>query len=79
MATSNKDPSATGYVKLSVKIEGSWVEFSDFFYYDQIVLDDMTPRNGPAEGRGIIYFYGSGFRDDYRGVELGCKVGDAIG
>lgn len=34
MATSNKDPTATGYVKFSVKIEGSWVEFSDFFYYD---------------------------------------------
>jgi hypothetical protein len=39
----------------------------------------MTPRNGPAEGRGIIYFYGGGFRDDYRGVEIGCKIGDAIG
>lgn len=79
MATNNKDPSATGYVKLSVKIEGSWVEFSDFFYYDQIKIDDMNPRNGPAEGKGIIYFYGSGFRDDYKNAQLGCKVGEAIG
>lgn len=39
----------------------------------------MSPHNGPSEGRGIIYFYGSKFRDDFRGAELGCKVGESIG
>jgi hypothetical protein len=39
----------------------------------------MSPHNGPSEGRGIIYFYGSKFRDDFKGAELGCKVGESIG
>lgn len=39
----------------------------------------MSPRNGPSEGKGIIYFYGKKFRADFRGAELGCKIGDAIG
>lgn len=30
-------------------------------------------------GIGVINFYGEGFRDDYNNVELGCKVGDAVG
>jgi len=38
----------------------------------------MSPKNGPAEGRGIIYFYGSKF-DDFKGSQIGCKVGDAVG
>jgi hypothetical protein len=33
MALPGKDPLATGYVKFSVKIEGSWVQFGDFYYY----------------------------------------------
>jgi len=79
MALPGKDPTVTGYVKFSVKIEGSWVQFGDFYYYKQITVNDMSPHYGPSEGRGIIYFYGSDFRDDFRGAELGCKVGDNIG
>lgn len=79
MVTPSKDPKATGYVKFSAKIEGGWVQFGDFYYYDQIEVTDMSPKYGPAEGRGIIYFYGKRFRGDFRGAELGCKIGDAIG
>lgn len=79
MVVPNKDPKSLGYVKFSAKIEGGWVQFGDFYYYEQIEVTDMSPKNGPSEGRGIIYFYGSHFRSDFRGAELGCKLGDAIG
>jgi hypothetical protein len=39
----------------------------------------MTPHVGPSEGRGIIWFTGRNFREDYSLAEVGCKVGDAIG
>lgn len=42
-------------------------------------MDDMYPRVGPSEGRGIIYFYGTGFRDDYSLSDVGCKIGEAVG
>lgn len=68
-----------GSVKFSIKVEGNWVQFGDFYYYDQITVNTLTPHNGPAEGRGIIHFFGTGFRDDFTGAELGCKVGESIG
>jgi len=79
MTAPNKDPKELGYVKFSAKIEGGWVEFGDFYYFEQIEVTDMSPRTGPSEGRGVIYFYGKKFRSDFRGAELGCKIGDAIG
>ena len=39
----------------------------------------MTPRTGPSEGRGIIYFYGRNFREDFPLADVGCKIGDAVG
>ncbi len=42
-------------------------------------MDDMYPHMGPAEGKGIINFYGSGFRDDYPLADVGCKIGESIG
>lgn len=39
----------------------------------------MTPHIGPSEGKGIIYFYGRNFREDFTLAEIGCKIGDAIG
>ena len=39
----------------------------------------MFPHIGPSEGKGIIYFYGKGFRDDFSLADVGCKIGDAIG
>ena len=39
----------------------------------------MYPRIGPSEGRGIVNFYGKGFRDDYDLADIGCKIGDSVG
>lgn len=39
----------------------------------------MFPKIGPSEGKGIINFYGRGFRDDYDLSDIGCKIGDSIG
>lgn len=79
MALPGKDPWATGNVKFGVSIDGSWTDFGNFYYYEQISLNDITPRIGPAEGEGIIYFYGAKFRDNFANVEIGCKIGDSIG
>ena len=39
----------------------------------------IEPTYGPNEGEGEIYFTGENFREDFQGVEIGCKLGDAIG
>ena len=79
MTWPGKDPKVTGSVKLGISIDGSWTSFGTFFYYKQIELDSISPRFGPAEGSGLIYFYGSRFRDDFPNAELGCKIGESIG
>ena len=37
------------------------------------------PTYGPSEGEGEILFSGDNFREDFQGVEIGCKLGDSIG
>jgi hypothetical protein len=39
----------------------------------------MYPHIGPSEGKGIVYFYGQKFRDDFELADVGCKIGDVIG
>ena len=39
----------------------------------------MYPHIGPSEGKGIIYFYGKNFRDDFELADVGCQIGDAVG
>lgn len=39
----------------------------------------MTPHTGPSEGKGVIYFYGRNFREDFALADIGCKIGDSIG
>ena len=39
----------------------------------------MYPHIGPSEGKGIVYFYGKNFRDDFELADVGCKIGDAVG
>lgn len=34
-----------------------------FQYYQQPIVVDIDPKNGPAHGVGVINFYGSGFKD----------------
>lgn len=61
-------------------IDGNWHKFAGGFqYYPQPTLVDMFPHIGPSEGKGIIYFFGSGFRDDFSLADPGCKIGDSIG
>lgn len=38
----------------------------------------MYPHIGPSEGKGIVYFYGQKFRDDFELANVGCKIGDVI-
>lgn len=70
-----------GNVPFEVAPNGrDWHKFSaGFQYYPQPVVEDIYPKQGPAVGLGVINFYGSGFRDDYKLAELGCKVGSSVG
>jgi len=42
-------------------------------------LVDIYPKQGPAQGVGIINFYGKDFRNDYGLAKLGCRIGDSFG
>lgn len=70
-----------GNVPLSVTANGiNWHEFDGGFqYYPQPIVEDISPKNGPSTGKGIINFYGQGFRADYPLAELGCRIGSALG
>ena len=65
MVLPSKDPSVTGNVKFGVMVDGSWTDFGNFHYYKQITVNDMNPKVGPAEGEGLIYFYGQDFHDNF--------------
>jgi hypothetical protein len=79
MCLPGKDPNALGLVKFGVTIHGVYNDFGNFYYYEQIKMNDMFPHYGPNEGRGDIYFDGEKLRDDFPGAQLGCKIGDAVG
>ena len=69
-----------GPVEFAVIIDGNWQKFTGgFYYYPQIELEDMFPHIGPSEGKGIVYFYGKNFREDFPQADVGCKIGDSIG
>lgn len=69
-----------GAVEFAVIIDGNWHKFTGGFqYYEQIDFEDMTPHTGPSEGRGVIYFYGRNFREDFPLADVGCKIGEAVG
>lgn len=79
MCLPTKDPNVIGSVKFGVNFDKSYSDFGNFYYYKQISFTEMQPRYGPNEGKGIIYFSGENFRDDFPGAQLGCKLGDAVG
>lgn len=39
----------------------------------------MTPLLIPNEGRAEIYISGKGFRTDFKGSKLGCRIGNELG
>lgn len=53
-------PGATiGKVSIGIRIDDGGTEFEKgFYFYEQVVLDDVFPRYGPAEGKGKIYLMG---------------------
>lgn len=79
MALPNKDPKVTGYVSFGLMFDSNFNDFGQFYYYDQIAFAEITPTFGPNIGEGEILFTGDNFREDFQGVEIGCKLGDAIG
>lgn len=56
MVLPNKDPNALGLVKFGVMIHGVYNDFGNFYYYEQIKMNEMFPHYGPSEGKGDIYF-----------------------
>lgn len=80
MVKSKQGSQFFGTVDFAIVIDGNWHKFTGGFqYYEQIQIEDMFPKVGPSEGKGVIYFYGRNFRDDYSLADVGCKVGDSIG
>lgn len=79
MVLPDKDPKVTGYVPFGLNFDGTWNDFGEFYYYLQISFEEIVPTFGPAEGEGEIMFTGDNFREDFQGVEIGCKLGDSIG
>lgn len=79
MVLPNKDPLLTGYVGFGLNFDGTWNDFGQFYYYTQINFDVIMPTYGPNVGEGEIFFTGELFREDFKGVEIGCKLGDSIG
>ena len=74
-------PEYFGNVDFAVAANGeTWKSFEGGFqYYKNPVVEDIYPRSGPAQGIGIINFYGSGFRADFPLAQLGCKIGNSVG
>lgn len=74
-------PTFFGQVDFAVTANGrDWFEFDGGFqYYEQPIVTDIYPKQGPASGIGIVNFYGSGFRADFGLAKLGCKIGNSIG
>lgn len=56
-----------GNVEFAVAANGAtWKYFEGGFqYYKNPIVEDIYPRSGPAQGLGIVNFYGSGFRADF--------------
>ena len=81
MPAAEEGESYFGNVDFAVTANGiSWNNFEGGFqYYEQPIVEDIDPKNGPASGMGVINFYGENFRADYPLAELGCKIGNAIG
>jgi hypothetical protein len=72
---------ATGAVNLGVVLNGIDQKLfpKGFYYYEQVIIDSIYPKSGPSSGNAKIKVFGKNFRNDFAGVELGCKIGDNYG
>ena len=50
-----------------------------FYYYNQPTVSDIYPRTGPSKGNALVRVFGEGFRNNFAGVNLGCKIGNSYG
>jgi hypothetical protein len=71
-------PLAGTAAAFAVKIDGSKQNFDDFYYFDQIKIETVTPLVAPSDGEGAIYIIGRHFRDDFKTAKLGCRVGNVL-
>ena len=71
----------TGYVDMGLSINGiDENNYKDgFYYYNQPNVTSIYPRSGPSKGNAVFRVYGNLFRNDFRGVNLGCKAGNYYG
>jgi len=81
MPRAQKGRNFTGKVDFGITLNGidEKVFSGGFYYYNQPTVTDIFPRSGPSKGRGLVKVFGSGFRNDFPGVNLGCKIGDSYG
>ena len=71
----------TGYVDMGLSINGiDENSYKDgFYYYIQPNVTSIYPRSGPSKGNSVFRVYGNLFRNDFNGVNLGCKAGNYYG
>ncbi len=78
-AAANKN--FTGSVEFNVMINGIDPKKIDggFYYYKQPIISSIYPRSGPSKGNALVKVFGEGFRKDFKGANLGCKIGSSYG
>lgn len=70
----------TGLVEFQMSLNGiDRKEFQGFYYYVQPNITSIFPSSGPSSGNALVKVFGSGFRKDFPGVNLGCKIGNYFG
>jgi len=81
MPAASKGGNFTGKVDFGITLNGidQKIFQGGFYYYNQPTVTDIYPRSGPSKGKGLVRVYGSGFRNDFPGVNLGCKIGESYG
>jgi len=81
MTQSTYGSNFTGAVDFGLTLNGiDWKDFKGgFYYYIQPIVTDIFPQSGPSRGNSKVKVYGEGFRDDFSGKNLGCRVGNSYG
>jgi len=71
----------TGKVDFGISLNGidKKVYGGGFYYYNQPSVDDIYPRTGPFKGKALIKVFGQGFKNNFAGAVLGCKIGTSYG
>ena len=71
----------TGYVDMGLTLNGiDSQDYPDgFYYYVQPEVSGIYPHNGPSQGNSKVKVFGKGFKDDFKGANIGCKVGEYYG